>query len=404
MSQCGSPCTEPADCPPSSIQSIGYTSPACCVADTSTTRLCSKYTTTFTAVDCHFTGVVSALADTASTANYSGSGSCPGSFSSSDTPTPCSDTGPSADLSLGQSSSATACSTASASPVSSSHYAHFSVSPTQIYAVTASRVTNVVKTFYDNCACEDAGSASGLGGGYATVNTIGGIGTDCAELDGYVMMEHDSSAGSQITHLNAARRLDCGGCDPCRPGPSTPTSAEIARKTLVERNAKGEIINTHTDTFFLVEYDDSTGYMQNTLDSYENQGRSGSRLIALDPRTASFDIVVSQQTSGAPVTWNTWIAVTESVGSIWTDADYRLEADLNMDGLINDLDARLVLQHENALDIDGNGSTDAKDASAMLSMLASGEIAGDLNFDGRLDVADFLEWKNAYLASAMASR
>ena len=394
--QCGTPCTEPGDCPPSSIQSFGYFSPACCVVDTSTTRLCSKYTTTYTTIDCEFTGVVSALANTASTATYSSTpGGCVSSFNNTDTPTPCADTGPSADLDAGQSSSATACSSASAGPVSSSHYAHFSVSASSIEAVTSSRVTNVVNSYYDNCACEDAGSASGIGAGYAQVNTVGGIGYDC-EPGGQIVADHDTSAGSQIVHRNAARNVDCDGCDPCRPGSGQPVISEIARKTLVERDAAGNIVATHTDTFFLVEYDDGTSHMQNTLDVYENAGRSGSRLITLSPKTTSFDIIATQQTSGAPVTWNTWIALTESAGTHWADADYRLEAGLNMDGYVDNRDAELIFEHRGALDVDGNGTADAKDAAAMLAILASGELAGDLNFDGRIDVGDFIEWKNAY--------
>lgn len=394
--QCGTSCTEPGDCPPSSIQSFGYFSAVCCVVDTSTTRLCGKYTTTYTAVDCEFTGVVSAVAEASSAATYSsGGGSCVGSFNTTDTPTPCTDIGPSADLGAGQSSSATACNSASASPVSSSHYAHLSVSSSSLRTVTSSRVTNVVKSYYDNCTCEDstiAGSASGLGSGYAAVNIIGALGYAC-EPGGQILADHDSSAGSQIVHQNAVKDPDC---TPHRPDGPTPLVSEIASKTLVERDAAGNIVATHTDTFFLVEYDDGTSHIQNTLDVYENAGRSGSRLITLSPKTTSFDIIATQQTSGTPVTWNTWMALTESAGTHWSDADYRLEADLNMDGFVDNRDAELIFEHRGTLDVDGNGTTDAKDAAAMLAILASGELAGDLNFDGRLDVSDFVEWKNVY--------
>lgn len=391
--QCGSPCTEPDDCPPSSIQSFGYVSPLCCVVDTSTTRLCSKYTTTYTTIDCQFTGVVSAVANTASTATYASTpGDCVSSFNDIDAPVPCSVTGPSADLDAGQSSSATACSSASTGPVSSSHYAHFSVTSSSIEAVTSSRVTNVVNSYYNNCTCEDAGSASGLGAGYAQVNTVGGIGYDC-EPGGQILVEHDSSAGSQIVNRDAARSLDC---DPRKKMGPSPVSSEIAHKTLVEHDAQGNVVATHTDTFFLVEYDDGTSHMQNTLDLSANNGRSGSRLITLSPSTASFDIYATQQASGSQVTWNTWVTLTDAAGTFWDDADYRIEADLNMDGAIDSLDAAMIFEYQEALDIDGNGTTDAKDAAAMLSLLASGQLAADINFDGRLDVGDFIEWKNAY--------
>ncbi len=398
MGQCGTSCTEPADCPTSFIQSFGYISPVCCAKDSTTTRLCSKYKTTYTAVDCRFTGTVAALADTASTATYSSMPQCAASSSAFDTPTPCSVTGPFADLDAGQSSSATACSYASGGPVNASHYAHFFVSASSIEAVTSSRVTNIVESYYDNCMCEEGGSGSGIGGGYATVNTVGGIGLEC-DPGGQVLMEHDSSASSQITNRTAARNLDC---DPRRDAPTSPTAAELARKSLIERDAKGEIIATHTDTFFNLEFGDGTGIIQNTLDVSDELGRSGSRLIDLDPQTASIDIETSLESSGNPVTWATWIAFNESFGSVWSDDNYRLEADLNLDGFIEPSDAELIFGHAGALDLNGDGEVSPHDVAAYLSLLASGDSVADLNMDGRLDVADLTEWKNAAQASPIA--
>lgn len=393
IGQCDSPCTEPSDCPPSFTQSIGFVSGACCVTDTSTTMLCSKYTVTLTAIDCRFTGVVSAVASTASNASYSTNpGICTGSNDDFQLAS-CADTGPAADLDMNETSSAAACSSAIADAVSSSHNANMFVSPSLIRGVSSANITNIARSSYNNCLCQSGGSGSGIGGGYADATTLGGIGLDC-EPGGQVLMDHDSSTSSRITHRNAARNAECDG-PPERPGPPTPIAADLACKTLIERNAKGDVIARHTDMFFNVEFDDGTSLMQNTLGVYENQGRSGSKLINLDPRTASIDLDISLQSAGRPVTWQTWLAFNDSVGSIWADDSYRLEADLNLDGLIDFSDADLILKHNSALDLDADGRIGSRDIMSFLSLLVSGNPAADINMDGRLDIMDFIDWKDA---------
>ncbi|PHQ81889.1 MAG: hypothetical protein COB69_03425 [Phycisphaera sp.] len=297
------------------------------------------------------------------------------------------DAGPVADLDSGQSTSAVACSSASTNGVSASQYASMSISPTAINAVASSRVTNINRSYYDNCACEEAGFGGGIGGGFASVNSSGAIGLDC-DPGGTIIVTRDPDVSAVITNFKAFRSFDCG---PRRPGPTKPIYAEISRSTLNEHDAKGNIIASHTETVFHVEYDDNTNTVFDTL-APQPTDETPSRLLIIDPSTSSLTFESTIHIAGAPVTWSTWATFTQSVGAVWDEPSYNIEADINMNGVIEISDGAAILQQQGIMDLDQNGAVDAADHNAFLTLLTTQSASADINMDGMVDALDLHEW------------